>query len=120
LEGIRIENAGILNAHLEYIMAIWYIFWSFGDFVVIYYIFPYFGIMCHEKSGIPDPLDSPKRFSCPEAKFEVGFAGKREGIKILNLNSNGAAESPLPPPPDPTPSHVGDAAVSRLRFFENS
>jgi hypothetical protein len=44
---------GIFNAHLKYKLDIWYILWSFGNFVVISYIFPGFGILCHEKSGNP-------------------------------------------------------------------
>jgi hypothetical protein len=46
------ENVGIFN--LEYIMASWYILWSFGNFVVICYIFPCFVTLCQEKSGNPD------------------------------------------------------------------
>jgi hypothetical protein len=29
------ENIGIFYAQLEYITAIWYILWSFGNFVLI-------------------------------------------------------------------------------------
>jgi hypothetical protein len=61
------KNVGVfMYAHLEYIMAIWYILWSFGVFyghlvyfMVIcilwkfWYIFPRFGKMCPEKSGNP-------------------------------------------------------------------
>jgi hypothetical protein len=32
-------------------MAIWYILWPFGNVVVIWYMFPRFGILCQEKSG---------------------------------------------------------------------
>jgi hypothetical protein len=58
LEGLRLENVGIFHGHLEYITAIWYtylmaiwnklrrismyILWSFGNFVLIWYIFPTF------------------------------------------------------------------------------
>jgi hypothetical protein len=49
----RMENAGIFYGHLEYFTAIWYIVWSFGNVVVIWYIFPRFGILCQEKSGNP-------------------------------------------------------------------
>jgi hypothetical protein len=31
----------------------WYIFGPFGNFVVIWYAFPFFGIVCQEKSGKP-------------------------------------------------------------------
>jgi hypothetical protein len=34
-------------------MAIWYILWSFGNFVVIGYIFPRLGTLGQEKSGNP-------------------------------------------------------------------
>jgi hypothetical protein len=47
------ENVGLFYAHLEYAMAIWYILWSFGNFVVSGYIFHHFGILCQEKSGNP-------------------------------------------------------------------
>jgi hypothetical protein len=36
---------------LEYITAIWYILWPFGNLAVIWYNFPRFGILCQEKSG---------------------------------------------------------------------
>jgi hypothetical protein len=47
------ENAGTVYGHLEYFTVIWYILWPFGNFVVILYIFPRFGILCQEKSGNP-------------------------------------------------------------------
>jgi hypothetical protein len=40
LEGLGMENVGTFYAHLEYIMAIWYISGPFGNLVVIWYIFP--------------------------------------------------------------------------------
>jgi hypothetical protein len=46
-------NAGIFYGHLEYFMVIWYMSWLFGSVVVIWYIFPCFGILCEEKSGNP-------------------------------------------------------------------
>jgi hypothetical protein len=45
------ENAGIFYGHLEYFTAIWHILWPFGNVVVIWYIFPRFGIVRQEKSG---------------------------------------------------------------------
>jgi hypothetical protein len=39
---------------LEYFTAIWYILCPLGNVVVIWNIFPRFGILCHEKSGNPD------------------------------------------------------------------
>jgi hypothetical protein len=38
------ETVGIFYAHLEYVMAFWYIVLSFGSFVVIWYILSHFGI----------------------------------------------------------------------------
>jgi hypothetical protein len=65
------ENAVIFRGHLVYFMAIWYILWPsgifyghllyfmaiwpFGNVVVVWYIFPPFGILCQEKSGNPGP-----------------------------------------------------------------
>jgi hypothetical protein len=56
IEDHRMENVGILYAPLEYVMAIWYSLWSF---VVIWHIFPRFGILCQEKSGDPGSSTAP-------------------------------------------------------------
>jgi hypothetical protein len=48
------ENVGMFYGHLEYIMALWCILWPFGYLVVIWYIFPRFGILRQGKSGNPD------------------------------------------------------------------
>jgi hypothetical protein len=53
LEGLRMENAGIFYGHLEYFTVIWYILWPFCNVVLIWYIFPRFGLLCQEKSGNP-------------------------------------------------------------------
>jgi hypothetical protein len=50
------KNLGIFYDHLVYFTAIGNILWSFGIctyFVVIWYIFPLFGILNQEKSGNP-------------------------------------------------------------------
>jgi hypothetical protein len=39
--------------HLKYFTVIWHILWPFGNVVVIWYIFPRFGILCQEKYGNP-------------------------------------------------------------------
>jgi hypothetical protein len=52
LEGIAKECVSIFYEYLVYYIANWYILWT--CFVVIWYIFPHFGIMCQEKSGNPD------------------------------------------------------------------
>jgi hypothetical protein len=43
---------GIFYGQLEYFTAIWYILWPFGNVVMIWYSFPGFGNLRHEKSGI--------------------------------------------------------------------
>jgi hypothetical protein len=48
------EKVGIFYGHLEYIAAIWYTLWPFGNLVALWYIFTRFGILCKEKSGSPD------------------------------------------------------------------
>jgi hypothetical protein len=50
------ENADIFYGHLEYFTVVWYILWLFGNVVVIWYIFPSFGILCQEKSGNPGKI----------------------------------------------------------------
>jgi hypothetical protein len=47
------KNVGTFYAHFEYITAIWYTLWSFGNFVAILVYFPCFGILSKEKSGNP-------------------------------------------------------------------
>jgi hypothetical protein len=43
-----------MATHLAYFIAISYILWPFGNFLVIRYIFPHFGALCQEKSGNHD------------------------------------------------------------------
>jgi hypothetical protein len=45
------ESAGICFGHVEFFTVIWYILWPFGNVVVIWNIFPRFGLFCKEKSG---------------------------------------------------------------------
>jgi hypothetical protein len=40
---------------LECFTVIWHILWPFGNVVVIWFIFPRFGILCREISGNPTP-----------------------------------------------------------------
>jgi hypothetical protein len=54
LEGLTMDNVGIIYCHLEYFTPTWSILWPFGNVVVIWYIFTRFGILCIEKSGNPD------------------------------------------------------------------
>jgi hypothetical protein len=50
----RIENDDTFNGNLHYFNAICNnILRPFGNVVVIWYIFPCFGILCQEKSGNP-------------------------------------------------------------------
>jgi hypothetical protein len=48
LEGLRTINVGIFCARMEYIMSNWYISWSFGNFMLIWYAFQRFGILCQK------------------------------------------------------------------------
>jgi hypothetical protein len=48
-----LQSFGVFYGHVVYFMAIWYILWPFGNAVVIWYIFPRFGMLCQEKSGNP-------------------------------------------------------------------
>jgi hypothetical protein len=52
LDGLGVDNVGIIYGHLEYLKAIWYILLSMGVcccqlvyFVVIWYIFPYWYVV---------------------------------------------------------------------------
>jgi hypothetical protein len=56
------KNVVIFCAHMEYIISIWYIPWSFGSFIVIWYAFQHFGILCQEKSGNPGVSSGSFRF----------------------------------------------------------
>jgi hypothetical protein len=47
------KKVGIFYGHLEFITAIWYSLWSFGNLVAIWYISPRFSILNKEKSGNP-------------------------------------------------------------------
>jgi hypothetical protein len=47
------EKVGMFFGHWEYISAIRYILWPFGNLVAIWYISLRFGILCQEKSGNP-------------------------------------------------------------------
>jgi hypothetical protein len=51
------ENVGVFYCHNEYNTAI-PILWPFGSLMVIWYIFPRFGILHQEKSGNPDRVRS--------------------------------------------------------------
>jgi hypothetical protein len=46
----------IYSGHLEYFTTTGYVLWAFGNFVVIWYIFPRFVILNREKSGNPDQV----------------------------------------------------------------
>jgi hypothetical protein len=47
------ESVDTFYVHLEYITVFWCILWTFGNLVVIWYIFLCFGTLYHEKSGNP-------------------------------------------------------------------
>jgi hypothetical protein len=52
------ENAGIFYPPLEYITAVWYILWSFGTFVVIWYNFSPLWYIVSRK--IWQPFETPQ------------------------------------------------------------
>jgi hypothetical protein len=56
VEGNILNNVGIFYGHLVYLMAIWYILWSFVIFVGHFYIFSRFGMSYQERSGNPASL----------------------------------------------------------------
>jgi hypothetical protein len=68
LEGFIMEHAGIFYAHSEHFTVIWYILWPFGNVVLIWYIFPRFGILCQEKSGNPGS-DAIGAVCCTKVSF---------------------------------------------------
>jgi uncharacterized protein YqcC (DUF446 family) len=47
------ESFGIFYGHLEFFTAIWYIFGQLVKLWLVWYIFPHFGILYQENSGIP-------------------------------------------------------------------
>jgi hypothetical protein len=53
LDDLGIENVDIYSGHLEYFTSFGYILRAFDNFVVIWYIFPHFGILYREKTGNP-------------------------------------------------------------------
>jgi hypothetical protein len=55
LEGLEVEHVGLFYGHWEYIKAVWYILWPMDKMLVLWFIFPHFGILYHEKSGNLDP-----------------------------------------------------------------
>jgi hypothetical protein len=60
-------RSGIFYGNLKYIRAIRYVLWPFGNLAAIWYVFPRFGTLCHEKSGNPAPcVFSP---SCIDTTF---------------------------------------------------
>jgi hypothetical protein len=52
------ENVYFKVIWYMYFTAIWYSLWSFGNIVIIWYVFHRFGILCREKSGNPGRVRS--------------------------------------------------------------
>jgi hypothetical protein len=46
LEGLAMEDVGIFLGHLVYFTALWFLL--YGHFVVIWYVFTRFGMLCKE------------------------------------------------------------------------
>jgi hypothetical protein len=53
MDGLAIDEVGMICGHLVYFTAIWYILWSFSIFYGFGYIFYPFGMLYQEKSGNP-------------------------------------------------------------------
>jgi hypothetical protein len=76
---------------LEYFTGIWYILRPFGNVVVIWYIFPRFGILCEEKSGSPGCVRPTIKGlkSRPQLGKEVGVFWLRfqRGCQMVNFHA---------------------------------
>jgi hypothetical protein len=53
LEGLGMDNVGILFGRLEYMISIWCILWQFCAFCGYFVYFSRFGMFYQEKSGNP-------------------------------------------------------------------
>jgi hypothetical protein len=51
----------VYSGHWEYLTTIGYFLWTFGNFEVVWYIFPCFGILYQEKSGNTAQTLRPRR-----------------------------------------------------------
>jgi hypothetical protein len=58
LEGFGIERVGIFFGHLEYITAIWYVLWPFGNLFAIWCISPV--LVYYVEKNLATLLGSPK------------------------------------------------------------
>jgi hypothetical protein len=65
LEGLAITNIGIFYGHLVYftVNLVYFVANWYAYFLVIWYIFPHFGMLYQEKSGNPGPLTTTKKSS---------------------------------------------------------
>jgi hypothetical protein len=77
LEGLAKDDVGNFRGHLVYFTAIGYILWAFGNLLVIWYIFPHFGVLYQEKSGNPGPLATKIIFHDERKTFGVKCLGQR-------------------------------------------
>jgi hypothetical protein len=82
------EKVGIFYGRLEYITAIWYILWPFGNLVAIWDSFPRFGILCQEQSG--NPVSLQVLFPHDSVRISVAnifiLSEKNNSIKIVNVS----------------------------------
>jgi hypothetical protein len=78
------ENDGIFYDYLEYITAIWDTLWPFGNFVVIWYIFPRFGIFSQEKSGNPGRKGGTLEGRMERAGSIVAREQSDENLKVVS------------------------------------
>jgi hypothetical protein len=76
LEGLAMEDVGILYGRLVYFTAIWYTLWPFGKFFGYLVYFSLFGKLDEDKSGNPEPRAHTER-----PKF---LSQTLENIEIVN------------------------------------
>jgi hypothetical protein len=74
------ENVGIFYVHLVYITAIEIFYVNLVCFVVVWYIFPHFGMLYQEKSGSPD-LNNPL-FSTVKRKLPTN---QEEPLRLVQV-----------------------------------
>jgi hypothetical protein len=88
LEGHRIEKVGKFCGHLEYFTVILCILWPLGNVVVIWYIFPRFGILCQEKSGNTALAARPSKPSKSHERERKMIKRARETIWWIRFSRN--------------------------------
>jgi hypothetical protein len=83
----------IIHAHLEYITAIWYMLWSFGNFVEIWTIFSTFGRIASRKIWQPcsEMVTKVDRIVSPRPTFLNAVTIIKENLllKVISISLAG-------------------------------